>query len=191
MPSVLPTRNGVLQKAGAAPEPGGTRFLNLTNATSTTVFEAIVISTGAYYSIVAVRGNQVLNRVRLDHTVVYGGEKAAVGDGVLVSGIKMDENGPVATTAWPIATSSTHNGNDSHQRQSLPPPRPARHIGVVCRVHASGGFGEVLEEGTGARFFAHGSQFQGGARLAEGCRVAFTPAKTPRGAAALAIIKAA
>jgi cold shock CspA family protein len=191
MPNILPSGRGSFSKEGAAPEPGGTRYGNLGSGYHTTVYEGLAINTGGRFIRVAVRGNQMLNRVCVPHDVVFGGEKIAVGDSLLVGGIKMTGQEPEATMAWPFRA----NGSNGHQAgkpinpRPLPPrpPRLARHVGTVSRIHPSGKFGEILEDRTGHRFFAHQSQFENGARMMAGFRVSFTAAKTERGAAALDI----
>jgi hypothetical protein len=190
MPNALPNGKGILSKAGAAPEPGGTRYLDMATGNHTTLFEALVITTGARFSMVAVKGNQVLNKVRVDHDAVFGGERVAVGDTLLAGAITMAEPGPLATRAWPFRVPEFRNGQQgAPQRPAFvpPPPRPVRHVGTVTRVHPSGKFAEVLEDGTGHRFFAHHTTFVNSAKMMTGFRVCFTPAKTERGLAALDI----
>lgn len=189
MPNTLPNGRGSLNKAGDSSEPGGARYMDIASGKTTTVFEGLIINTGPRFSLVAVKGNQVLNRVRVEHTAVFGGEKVTVGDSLLIGTITMVETGPVATKAWPFRASETRNGSSGgNQRPPAPiPPRPARHIGTVSRVHPSGKYAEVLEDRTGHRYFAHLSQFEGGARMMAGFRITFTPAKTERGPAALDI----
>jgi hypothetical protein len=190
MPNALPNGKGILSKAGAAPEPGGTRYFDMAAGNSTTVFEALVITTGARFNMVAVKGNQVLNRLRVDHDAVFGGERVAVGDSMLVGAIMMAETGPVATKAWSFRAPDSRNGQQRATRRPTfapPPPRPVRHVGTVTRVHPSGKFAEVLEDGTGHRFFAHHTAFVNLARMMTGFRVSFTAAKTERGPAAMDI----
>lgn len=189
MPNALPNGKGILSKAGAAPEPGGTRYFDMATGNHTTVFEALVITTGARFSMVAVKGNQVLNKVRVDHDVVFGGERIAVGDTLLAGAIKMAEAGAVATKAWPLRTPDSRDGQHRGAQRPpfAPPPRPLRGMGTVSRVHPSGRFCEILEDRSGHRYFAHQSQFEQGARMTTGFRVTFTAAKTERGPAALDI----
>lgn len=190
LPNALPNGKGIFSKAGAAPEPGGTRYLDMVTGNHTTVFEALVITTGARFSMVAVKGNQVLNKVRVDHDVMFGGEQVAVGDTLLAGAIKMAETGAVATKAWPFRAPDSRNGQqEATYRPTFapPPPRPVRHVGTVTRVHPSGKFAEVLEDGTGHRFFAHHTAFVNSAKMMTGFRVTFAPAKTERGPAALDI----
>lgn len=191
MPNILPSGRGSFSKEGAAPEPGGTRYGNLGSGYHTTVYEGLAINTGGRFIRVAVRGNQMLNRVCVPHDVVFGGEKIAVGDSLLVGGIKMTGQEPEATMAWPFRAngSNGHHAAKPFNPRPLPPrpPRLARHVGTVSRIHPSGKFGEILEDRTGHRFFAHQSQFENGARMTAGFRVSFTPARTDRGAAALDI----
>ena len=187
LPNALPNGHGILNKAGAAPEPGGTRYFDMATGNHTTVFEALVITTGARFSMVAVKGNQVLNKVRVDHDVVFGG-RVPVGETLLAGAIKMVETGAVATKAWAFRAPTGDNGHLVGNRRPLPPrpPRPARHVGSVSRVHPRG-FAEVLEDRTGRRYFAHMSNFGGGARMTAGFRCSFTPAETARGWVALDI----
>ncbi len=190
MPNSLPNGKGIFNKAGAAPDPGGTRYFDMATGNHTTVFESLVITTGARFNMVAVKGNQVLNKLRVDHDAVFGGERVAVGDSMLVGAIKMAETGPVATKAWSLRAPDSRNGQQGATRRPTfapPPPRPVRHVGTVTRVHPSGKFAEVLEDGTGHRFFAHHTAFANSARMMTGFRVTFTAAKTERGPAALDI----
>ena len=189
MPNNLPNGRGSFNKAGAAPEPGGTRYCNMATGNHTTVYESLAINTGGQFILVAVRGNQVLNRIRVPHQVVFGGERIAVGDSLLVGGIKMTGDAPEATMAWPFRASTGGNGQHAGNPRPLPPPPPrlVRHVGTVSRIHLSGKFGEILEDRTGHRYFAHQSQFENGARMTAGFRVSFTSAKTERGPAALDI----
>lgn len=190
MPNTLPNGKGILSKAGAAPEPGGTRYCNMQTGQHTTVYESLSTNTGGRFVQVAVRGNQVLNRIRVPHEVIFGGEKIAVGDSLLVGGIKMTGDAPEATMAWPFrgnGSNGHHAGKPANPRPlPLRPPRLARHVGTVSRVHPSGKFAEILEDRTGHRYFAHESQFDR-ARMTAGFRVNFTAAKTERGPAALDI----
>lgn len=191
MPNTLPNGQGSLNKAGDSSEPGGARYMDIASGKATTVFEGLIINTGPRFSLVAVKGNQVLNRVRVEHTAVFGGEKVTVGDSLLIGTITIMETGPVATKAWPFRASGPHhhNGNigGNHRPPATPPPRSASHIGTVSRVHPSGKFAEVLEDRTGHRYFAHMAQFKGGARMTAGFRITFSPAKTERGPVALDI----
>lgn len=191
MPNILPSGRGSFSKAGAAPEPGGTRYCNMATGNHTTVYESLATNAGGRFIQVAVRGNQVLNRICVPHEVIFGGEKIAVGDSLLVGGIKMTGENPEATMAWPFRAngSNGHHAGKPVNPRPLParPPRLARHVGTVSRIHPSGKFGEILEDRTGYRFFAHQSQFENGARMMAGFRVSFTAAKTERGAAALDI----
>lgn len=191
MPNILPSGRGSFSKEGAAPEPGGTRYGNLGTGYHTTVYEGLAINSGGRFIRVAVRGNQMLNRVCVPHNVIYGGEKIAVGDSLLIGGIKMTGEEPEATMAWPFRSngSNGHNAVKPTNPRPLPPrpPRLARHVGTVSRVHPSGKFAEILEDRSGHRYFAHASQFENGARMMAGFRVSFTAAKTERGPAALDI----
>jgi len=188
-PNTLPNNQAGLQKAGPAADPGGTRYIDMVNARSTTVYDSLVINTGAKFMIVAVKGNQALNRVRVEHQAIYGGEHVALGDSLLVGGIKMTDQGAVATLAWPFRASNGGNGHHSVNPRPLPPPPPrlARRVGTVCRIHPSGKFGEILEDRTGQRYFAHQCQFDSGTRMNAGFRVSFIATAMERGPAALDI----
>jgi hypothetical protein len=190
MPNILPSGQGSFAIEGPSPEPGGTRYGNLGTGYHTTVYEGLAINTGGRFIRVAVRGNQMLNRVCVPHNVIYGGEKISVGDSLLIGGIKMTGEEPEATMAWPFRANGSnghHAGKPANPRPLLPrPPRLTRHFGTVSRVHSSGNFAEILEDRTGRRLFAHASNFNG-AQMAAGYRCSFTPAVTPRGPAALDI----
>lgn len=186
MPNTLPNGKGILSKAGAAPEPGGTRYCNMATGNHTTVYEGMATNSGGKFIWVAVRDNQVLNRVFVPHQVVFGGERIAIGDTLLVGGIKMTDRSPEATMAWPFRPNGS-NGYHAGKPVNPRPPRLARHVGTVSRVHPSGKFAEILENRSGHRYFAHQSQFEKGARMTAGFRVSFTAAKTERGPAALDI----
>lgn len=162
--------------------------MDMASGKPTTVFEGLSINTGPQFTLIAVKGNQALNRVRVEHQAIYGGERVAVGDSLLVGGITMTEQGPVATLAWPFRANGSNGHHAGKPVNPRPlPPRLARHVGTVSRIHPSGKFGEILEDRTGHRFFAHQSQFENGARMMAGFRVSFTAAKTERGPAALDI----
>jgi len=141
MPITLPSGRGSFSKAGAAPEPGGTRYCNMATGNHTTVYESLAINSGGQFILVAVRGNQVLNRIRVPHDVVFGGERIAVGDSLLVGGIRMTGANPEATMAWPFRANGSNGHHAGKPTNPLPlPPRPtrlARHCGTVSRIHPS------------------------------------------------------
>jgi len=191
MPNILPNGRGSFSKSGAAPEPGGTRYVNMAAGTYTTVYESLTTNTGGWFSWVAVRGNGVFNRVKVPHEVIFGGGKIGVGDSLLIGGIKMTGEAPEATMAWRFGASGNnryHAGKPLNPHPFSPrPPRLARNVGTVSRVHPTGKFAEILEDRSGQRYFAHQSQFENAARMLPGFRVSFTAAKTERGLAALDI----
>lgn len=189
MPKTLPKGRGILSKAGQAPEPGGTRYFDLAAGTQTTVFETLVIRTGPQFSVLAVKGNQVLNRVRLDHGALFGGERIAIGDTILAGALRMTETGAIATMGWPFRAGDSRNGQHGGTTRPpwLAPARPARCVGTCVRVHSSGRFSQLLEDRTARLVFAHASAYGPRARMVVGSRVNYTAASTPRGPAALDI----
>jgi cold shock CspA family protein len=163
--------------------------MDMASGKPTTVFEGLSINTGPRFFLIAVKGNQVLNRVRVAHQAIYGGERVAVGESLLVGGITMTPEGAVATLAWPFHAPNGGNGHHAGNPHPLPQrrPLPTRHVGTVSRIHPSGKFGEILEDRTGHRLFAHVSQFANSAQMTAGYRVNYVAAATTRGPAALDI----
>jgi hypothetical protein len=100
--------------------------MDMASGKTTTVFEGLVINTGSRFNLVAVKGNQVLNRVRVEHNAVFGGEKVTVGDSLLIGTITMVESGPVATKAWPFRSSAAGNGGFGAKQRPPAPVPPGR-----------------------------------------------------------------
>jgi hypothetical protein len=201
MPNSLPSGSGLLMKSGPARESGGTLYSNLADGKSIPVFSAVVSTTGSRdFCLVTVLGNAALPKVVVPHHSFAITHTPINGEVVYIGNLAFGEGPlPRANIAWAGSNGraaaigsgpSAFSGANARLRSGCRPPSPpspptppVRHRGTVSRIHSSGRFSEIIEDGTGLRYFAHATAFRT-ARMVSGARVTFKECSTPKGLAA-------
>lgn len=185
-------------KSGPARESGGTLYSNLADGKAIPVFPAVVSATGSRdFCLVTVLGNPVLSKVMVPHRSFVISHTPLNGEVVFIGNLTFGEGPlPRANIAWASASGhATTLGRDprvcssadarlnSGCRPASPSIPSVRHRGTISRVHPSGRFSEIIEDGTGRPYFAHRTAFRT-APMVSGARVTFRECPNPRGPAA-------